>query len=93
MKKSAKVFIILGMVFGFYMIFPIIVGAIALKKLKNAQSKSELTAMSVVTLLFCNIIAGILMLCLPDTEFEQPVVAEAAPAEEPVKEEEKEETL
>lgn len=68
MKTAAKVFIILGMVFGFWMIVPLIVGSIALKKLNNAKSKSELTGVAICTLLFVNLIAGILMLCINDEQ-------------------------
>ncbi len=38
MKTAAIVFIILGIVIQCFLIFPIIVGAIALKKLKTATS-------------------------------------------------------
>ena len=69
MKTAAKVFIILGMVFTFYLIIPLIVGFIALKKLKTATSKQELTGIAVVTLIFCSLIGGILMLCLNDKDF------------------------
>lgn len=68
MKTAAKVFIIIGMVCGCVAIFPIIVGAIALKKLKTAQTKSDLTVMGIVTLLFCNVIGGILMLLIKDED-------------------------
>lgn len=83
MKTAAKVFIILGMVFQFWWIVPLIVGFIALKKLKNAKSKSELTGIAIVTLLFCNLIGGVLMLCLPDSEFAPAETAEAEIPQEP----------
>lgn len=50
------------------MAIPIVVSAISLKKLANAQWKSELTVMAILTLLFANIIAGILMLCIKDED-------------------------
>lgn len=78
MKTAAKVFIILGMVFQCFLIFPIIVGAIALKKLKTATTKSELTVIAIVTLLFCNLIGGILMLCIDEKELAAPVIEPAA---------------
>lgn len=68
MKTVAKVFIILGMIVGCWMIIPVIVGIFALKKLNTAKTKSELTVMAVITLLFCNLIGGILMLCISDEE-------------------------
>lgn len=74
MKTAAKVFIIIGMVVGFWMILPLIFGFIALNKLKNAKSKDELTVVAILTLLFCNLIGGILMLCIPAEEFNSPNV-------------------
>lgn len=68
MKTAAKVFIIIGMVVGCWMIYPLVVGFFALKKLKTATNKEELKVMSIVALLFCNIIGGILMLLIPDEE-------------------------
>ena len=53
----------------FYLIIPLLVGAFALRKLIDAQSKSELTSMAILTLIFCNLIAGILMLCVDEREF------------------------
>ena len=83
MKTAAKVFIILGMIFQFYLIFPIIVGAIALKKIKTATKKSDLTVMAILTLFLCNTIGGILMFCIKEEEL-APAVAEAVevPTEE-----------
>ena len=76
MKTAAKVFIILGMIFSFYMILPLIFGFIALKKLKTATKRDELTVIAILTLLFCNVIGGILMLCLKDEDL-APAVVEA----------------
>jgi Sec-independent protein secretion pathway component TatC len=72
MKTAAKVFIILGMIFGFYMIFPIVLGAIALKKLKAANCKADFsTGWSIVVLLLVNLIAGILLLVMKDEDFQK----------------------
>ncbi|MBO5270677.1 MAG: hypothetical protein J6B77_07820 [Clostridia bacterium] len=80
MKTAAKVFIILGMIFGFWYILPIIFGAIALKKLKNAKCKADISvATCVLTLIFCSVLGGIFLLCLNDGHFpaeETPVVEE-----------------
>lgn len=74
MKTAAKVFIIIGMIVGCWTILPIIFGAIALSKMK----KNELTTgWKVCVLLFVNMIAGILLLCMPNEE----VAPAAAPAE------------
>ena len=70
MKLAAKIFIIIGMVCQIYLIYPIILGAIALKKLNAAQKKEDFsTVWSVVTLLLVNIIAGILLLVMKDADF------------------------
>ncbi|MBQ8868158.1 MAG: hypothetical protein IJ027_00370 [Oscillospiraceae bacterium] len=68
MKTAAKVFIILNMICGFWAILPLVFGIIALKKLKTATKKDELTTTAVLTLLFCSLIGGILMLCLKDED-------------------------
>ncbi len=75
MKTAAKVFIIIGMVCQCFLIFPLILGIFSLKKLKTATAKSDLTAWAIITLLFVNLIGGILMLLIPETDF--------APAQEP----------
>lgn len=78
MKTVAKVFIIIGMICGFYMIFPIILGIIALKKLKAAKCKADFsTGWSVVVLLLVNLIAGILLLVMKDADFAEGTVAPA----------------
>ena len=68
MKTLAKVFIIIGMVVGFWSILPLIFGIIALKKLKTATKKDDLTVTAILTLIFCNILGGIFMLLIKDEE-------------------------
>jgi hypothetical protein len=46
-----------------------VIGGIALHKIKVAKNRSELTVIAVFTLLFCTLVGGILMLCIPDSEF------------------------
>lgn len=60
MKTAAKVFIIIGMIVGFWYVLPLIFGGIALKKMKT---NSLTTGNKICVLLFCNLIAGILLLC------------------------------
>ncbi len=60
MKGVAKVFIWIGMICGFWTILPIIFGVMTLKKLNNGTPLT--TADKVLTLLFVNMIAGILLL-------------------------------
>lgn len=70
MKTVAKVFIILGMIFQFFLIYPVILGAIALSKMKKAKCKADFgTGWGIVTLLFVNIIAGIVLLVMKDEDF------------------------
>ena len=65
MKTAAKVFIWIGIIVGFWSILPLIFGIIALNKMK----KNELTTgWKVCVLLFVNLIAGILLLCMPNEE-------------------------
>lgn len=69
MKTAAKVFIIIGMIFGFWMILPLIFGGITLSKMKTATSKSDLTTWAVLTLLFCSLLGGVFLLCCKDEDF------------------------
>lgn len=66
MKTAAKVFIVIGMVVGFWYILPLIFGFKALKKLNTATCVSELKSTGVLTLLFVNVVGGILILCMKD---------------------------
>lgn len=68
MKTAAKVFIIIGMVVGCSYIIPIIVGLIAMRKLDKARRKSDIRGISILTLLFCNVIAGVIMLCMKEED-------------------------
>ncbi len=68
MLKAAKVFVIIGMIFGFWTILPIIFGIMALKTLKSGTKS---VGKGVCTLLFVNTIAGILMLCASDDAYAQ----------------------
>lgn len=70
MKTLAKVFIIIGMIFQCFLIFPLILGIIALKKLNAAKSKAEFPiGWSIVVLLLVNLIAGIVLLVMKDEDF------------------------
>jgi hypothetical protein len=70
MKTTIKVFIWIGMIVQFFLIFPIIIGALALKKLETAKTKEELTGMGVAVLLLVNLVAGILMLTISDKDLQ-----------------------
>lgn len=75
MKTAAKVFIIIGMICGCWTILPLVFGIIVLVKMKNDQLT---TGWKVVTLIFVNLIGGILLLCAKD---EPASVVETTPAE------------
>ena len=66
MKVAAKIFIIIGMIVGFWMILPIIFGAITLKKLGNGTLT---TGWKVVCLIFVSLLGGIFLLCSKDTDY------------------------
>lgn len=66
MKTAAKVFIILGMIVGFWTILPLIFGGIALKQMKTQKPS---TGISVCVLLFCSMLGGIFLLCSKDEEY------------------------
>ncbi|MBQ8248045.1 MAG: hypothetical protein IJZ42_13035 [Lachnospiraceae bacterium] len=59
MKQVAKILIIISMVIGICAIFPTVLGAIALKKMKEGSLS---TGWKIVVLLLVNTIAGILLL-------------------------------
>ena len=70
MKKAAKVFIILGMIFQFYFIFPIIVGANAIKRLNNAKTVDELRGYGIASIICVSVLGGIFMLCVRQNELD-----------------------
>ena len=49
---------------------PVVIDSVALKKLNKASHKSELTGISIAVLIFGGLIAGILMLCLDEKDFD-----------------------
>ena len=66
MKTLAKVFIVIGMIVGFWSILPLIFGGIALKKMKTEKPS---TGLSVCVLLFCSTLGGIFLLCSKPSEY------------------------
>lgn len=98
MKKTAKIFLIIGAVFAVFCLFPAIAAIIAdylagglililyivfslvialyaKTKLDEATKKDELLGIGILTLLFCNMIAGILILCLRDEDLSDNIVS------------------
>ncbi len=68
MKNVIKVFIILGMIGNAILIFPIIFGIKALKELERVTKPEELKTTAILTLLFVNLIAGVLMLVIKESD-------------------------
>ena len=69
MKTVAKVFIIIGMVVGFWMILPLIFGGVTLSKMKTATSAQDVKVCGILDIFFCSLIGGILLLCCKDEDF------------------------
>lgn len=71
MVIAAKVFIILGMVFGWPLILPLIFGGITLSKLSTAKDPSELMVWGILDIFFCGLVGGILVLLIPEDELKR----------------------
>lgn len=74
MKTAAKVFIIIGMIVGFWYVLPLIFGIIALKKMKKGKPS---VGFSVCVLIFCSLLGGIFLLCSKEEEYAAPAPAPA----------------
>lgn len=74
MKTAAKVFIIIGMIVGFWYVLPLIFGIIALKKMKKGKPS---VGFSVCVLIFCSLLGGIFLLCSKEEEYAVPAPAPA----------------
>ncbi|MBU4689834.1 hypothetical protein [Mycoplasma zalophidermidis] len=61
LKTITKVFLIISIIFGFWLIFPLVLGILALKKLDSNDS-DEILVWGIISLLFVNLISGILMI-------------------------------
>ena len=69
MKKAAKIFLILGMVFQFYLIFPIVLGVIAIKKLEDEESTDEdIRLWGILSLFLVSTLGGVFMLLIKPEE-------------------------
>lgn len=68
MRKAARVFLILGMIFQCYLIFPIILGIFANKCLSNAKTRDDLKTWGILSIFFVSTLGGIFMLCIRDEE-------------------------
>lgn len=80
MKTAAKVFIIISMVCGFWMILPLIFGGIALSQMSTQKPS---TGICVCVLLFCSLIGGILLLCSKEEDYMAPAPVGQPPYQQP----------
>lgn len=68
MKLAAKILTIVGIIVGLPTIISPIIGLIALNKMKNAKSKSDLTVIAILNLLFCSLLGGVFMLLIGEND-------------------------
>ena len=59
---------IITIICGFVCLVPLIVGIIAYRRLDNSTYHRQLVGIGIVTLLFCSLVAGILMLVMHDED-------------------------
>ena len=60
-----KVFIIIGMIIGAPLVYPVILGAMTLSKMDNVKDDAEITTTwRIIVLLFVSLVGGILLLCM-----------------------------
>jgi hypothetical protein len=64
MKTAAKVFLIIGMVSTFYLIFPVVIGIIAINKLENAKDDEDLKVWAWLSIFLVSTIGGVFMLLM-----------------------------
>ena len=70
MRKAAKTFLIIGMILTFYLIFPIIVGAHAIKRLETARTVDDLRGYGIASIICVSVLGGIFMLCVRQEELD-----------------------
>lgn len=61
-KTLIKVFLVIGMVSSFYLIFPIVLGIITLKKIEESNDPEEIKKWGIISLIFVSLISGLLIL-------------------------------
>ena len=70
MKKAATVFLIIGMVLTCYMVFPVVIGALAIKHLNKAKTTDELKVWGILSVFFVSTLGGVFMLCVRQSELD-----------------------
>jgi len=68
MKTAAKVYIYIGMIFGFFLIYPIVLGSKALRLLDSATKKQDLRNIGTLILLLDNPVAGKILSLIDDSD-------------------------
>ena len=68
MAKAARVFIIIGMVLGAPLVFPLVVGIFSLRHLNAAKTSESLKAWGIITLFLVSVLGGVFMLLIKDEE-------------------------
>ena len=68
MKTTIKVFLWIGMIVGCIAIFPVIVGVLTLEKLEKAKDVKDLKTMGWLSMFFCNMIAGIMLVTAKNSD-------------------------
>ena len=66
MKLAAQIFIVIGMVLGFWTILPLVFGIMALVQMKDGKPA---TWLNVCVLIFCSLIGGILLLVSKEEDY------------------------
>lgn len=77
MKNTAKVFIWIGMILQCFLVFPIVIGIIALKKINEAQTTDGLQTFGILTIFFCSFLGGIFMLNIKEEDLQENLGNEA----------------
>ena len=73
MKTAAKVFLIIRIIFSFYLIYPLVLGIIACKKLDECKDIKEIHKWGIICLILVSLIGGIIMLVMKE---EAPILLE-----------------
>lgn len=83
MKTAAKVFLIIGMIFTFWAIYPLVLGIIACKKLDESKDIKVIHNWGIVCLFLVSLIGGIIMLVMKEEDlYDSPEEAAAAKAQQ-----------
>jgi len=68
---ASKVFIYIGMILQFFLIYPIVIGVKALKTIDRATNKSDLNRIAIASIFFCSFMGGIFMLLIDEYDLQK----------------------